>query len=71
MKASEFKNSISVKSYEKTAENYRNCYVTENRIALKHQRYLSQIIIAKTEDLYDDCVRISNPYLINFLRYKP
>ena len=32
MKPSEFKISISVKSYDKkTAENYRNCYVTEKR----------------------------------------
>ena len=36
IKPSEFKNSISVKSYdEKTVENYRNCYVAENRIVSK------------------------------------
>ena len=32
MKPSEFKTSISVESYdEKTAENFRNCYVTEKK----------------------------------------
>ena len=36
MKPSEFKFSISVESYdEKTAENYRNCYVAEKCIASK------------------------------------
>ena len=34
--SSEFKISISVESYdEKTAENYRNCYVAEKRIVFK------------------------------------
>ena len=33
---SEFKNFVSVECYdEKSAENYRNCYVAENRIASK------------------------------------
>ena len=33
MEPSEFKNSISVDSYdEKTGENYQNCYVAETRI---------------------------------------
>ena len=36
MKVSEFKISISVESYnDKTAENYRNCYVAEKRIVSK------------------------------------
>ena len=36
MKPSEFKLSILVESYdEKTEENYRNCYVAENRIVSK------------------------------------
>ena len=36
MKPSEFKNSISIESYdEKTAESYRNCYVAEERIIFK------------------------------------
>jgi len=36
MKPSEFKILISVESYdEKTAENYRNCYVAENSIVSK------------------------------------
>ena len=38
MKPSELKISFSVKSYEeKTAENYRNCYVAEKRIILVSQ----------------------------------
>ena len=42
MKLSEFKIFISIESYdEKSAENYRNCYAAENRIASK----LSQISI--------------------------
>ena len=36
MEPSKFKNSISVESYdEKTAENYRNCYVAEKHIFSK------------------------------------
>ena len=35
MKPSEFKISILVKSYEKTTEKYRNCYVAEKRIIYK------------------------------------
>ena len=36
MEPSEFKISISVKTYdEKTAENYRNCYVAEMHIVFK------------------------------------
>ena len=42
MEPSELKSFISVESYdEKTAENYRNSYVVENRIIFK----LSQILI--------------------------
>ena len=42
MESSEFKISISVESYdEKTTENYRNCYVAEERIIFK----LSKILI--------------------------
>ena len=41
MKSSRFKISISVESYEKTDENYRNCYVAKNCIVSK----LSEILI--------------------------
>ena len=64
MQQSEFKISIPVKSYdEKTAEKYRNCYVAEK------QR--SQILIAQIEYLNEDCVGISGPYLVYFMRNKP
>ena len=66
MKSSEFKISISVKSFdEKTGENYRNCYVPENRIVL------TQRLIAQIEDLNKDCVKIPCPYLLYFWRNKP
>ena len=46
IKPSEFKSSISVKSYdEKTAEIYRNCYVVKKRIVSK----LSKISIPNFE----------------------
>ena len=55
MKLSEFKFSISVEGYnEKTAENYRNCYVVEKRKCPNYQRYRSQILIAQIEDLNED-----------------
>ena len=39
MKPSELKNFISVESYyEKTAENYRNCYVAEKRMVSKFSK---------------------------------
>ena len=68
MKPLEFKISISVENYnEKTAENYWNCYVTEKRIVPK----LSKISIPNfnnilIEDLNEDCVKISPPYLLYF-----
>ena len=66
MKPSEFKISISVESYdEKTAENYRNSYVAEKPIVI------AQILIAQIDDLNEDCVEISGPYLLYFLRNKP
>ena len=59
MKPLDFNASISVESYdEKTAENYRNCYVAYN---------LSQI----PQDLNDDCVKISRLYLLYYPRNKP
>ena len=45
MKPSEFKISISVKSYdEKPAENYRNCYVAEKRIKDIDPKFLKHIL---------------------------
>ena len=59
MNPSEFKISILVEGYdEKTAENDRNCFVDEKRLISK----LSKISIAQTEDLNEDCVKISHPY---------
>ena len=60
MKPSELKKSFSVESYdEKTAENYRNCYVAKKRIVSK----LSKVLILKfdspNEDLNEDCSNIS------------
>ena len=67
MQQSEFKILFSVESYdEKTAENYRNCYTAEKCIVFK----LSKIsitnlnLIAHIEDLNEDCVKISRPYLL-------
>ena len=54
---------------KKTAENYRKCYIPEKPIVF--QRYRHQILIAQIEDLNEDCVKISGPYLLYFLRNKP
>ena len=68
MKQSEFKIFISIKSYDdKTAENYRNYYIAENRIVSK----LSNVKTQNYEDLNEDCVKISRPYILYFPRYKP
>ena len=68
MKPSELKIYISIKSYdENTAENDRNCYVAEKRIVSK----LSNILIPHIEDLNEECVKISRPYLLYFSLYKP
>ena len=62
MKPSELKIPISVESYdEKTAGNYRNCYVAVR----------SQILKAQIKDLNEDCVKISRPYHLYFPRNKP
>jgi len=59
MKSSGFKISILVKGCdEKTAENYRNCYIAEKHI-VSYQRYQSQNLILQIEDLNEDCVKIS------------
>ena len=60
MKLSEFKISISVESRdEKTAENYRNAHSFPN-----YQRYRSETLKAQIEDLNEDCVKFSRPYLL-------
>ena len=63
MKPSEYKNSISIESYdEKAAENYRNCYFAKKPLSF---------LIAQIEDLYKDWVKISHSYLLYFPRNKP
>ena len=72
MKPSEFKVYISVKGYaEKTAENHRNYYVTEERIVLILLKISIQILIAQIEDLIEGCVQISRLYILHFPRNKP
>ena len=71
MQQSEFRISISVESYdEKTAENYRNFYVAEKPIVFKISK-ISITTIPQIKDLDEDCVKMSGPYLIYFLRNKP
>ena len=66
MKPSESKISFSVESYdEKTAENYLNFYFTE-KISVTIKDIDPKI--TQIEDLYEDCVKISPPYLIYFPR---
>ena len=51
MKSSELKISISVESYdEKTAENYRDCYVAEKRIVSKLSKISMPNLIVQIED---------------------
>ena len=72
MKPSEFKISISVESYdEKTAENYRNCYVAEKHIAYKLSKISIPNLKRLIEDLTEDCVKIQLPYLLYFPSNKP
>ena len=72
MKPSEFKICISVESYdEKTAKNYRNCYVAESLQFSNYQRFPFQILISQIDDLNKDCVNSSGLYLIRFLKNKP
>ena len=67
MKPSELKKFISVESYdEKTAENYLNCYVVEKRLVSKLSKISIPNLIALMEDLNEDCVKISHPYLLYF-----
>ena len=68
MKPSELKVSVSIDSYnEKTAKNYRNWNVDENRIVSK----LSKLSFLKIEDFNTNCVIIACPYLSYFPRNQP
>ena len=60
MKPSEFKISLSVKTYdEKTVENYRNYYVVEKRMGSKLSKiYRYQILIRQNKDLNEGSVKI-------------
>ena len=70
MQPSEFKNSILFDSYdENTAENYRNCYVSEKRI-VNYQKYQPQILVAQIKELNEDCVKNLRPYFLYFPRNK-
>ena len=67
MTPSEFKISISVKSYdEKYAENYQNCYVAEKCIVPYYQRYRSKILIAQIEVLSKYCQNVKFLSFITF-----
>ena len=68
MKPSDFIIFILVEIHdEKTAENYRNCYVAEKLIVSK----LSQILVSQIEDMNKDYVKIPGPYFVYFPRKKP
>ena len=71
MKPSEFELSLSVENYEKkTVANFRNNYVAENHIVSKLLKILIPNFITEIEDLNQDFVKISRPYLQYFLRNK-
>ena len=58
MKSSEFKIYISVESYgEKTAENYRKCYVAEKCIISNYRRYRPKLKV-QIEDFNEGCVKL-------------
>ena len=57
-------NSISVASYdEKTDVNHRNCYAAEKYIVSNLSEILILNLIAQIEDLNEDYVKISRPYI--------
>ena len=59
LKASKFQISISVESCdEKTAENYRNCYVADMRIVSKISKISIPNLIEQIEHLNENCVDI-------------
>jgi len=72
MEPSEFKISFSVKIYdEKTAKNYRNSYVAEKPIVFQLSKILIPIVDSTNWKADEDCVKISGPYVLHFLRNKP
>ena len=73
MKPSESKISLSLESYdEKTAENYRNCYVAEECIGFKLWKIsIKKILLAQIGDFNRYCINISLPYILYSLRNKP
>ena len=60
MKPLEFKISISVKSHERTAEKYRNCYVAEKHIVQNYKIYRYKILIAQIGALSENDVKFYN-----------
>ena len=71
MKPSEFKISIRVGSYDtKIAENVGNCYDTEKHIVSKLSKLSIPNFNSTNGKFYKDCVKISRPYLLYFLRIK-
>ena len=72
METSEFKISISVKSYdEKNSENDRNIYDAEKRLISKLLKTLILNLNRKHGDLDEGCVKNSLLYLLYFPRNKP
>ena len=69
MKPSEFKICISDKSYnEKTIDYYRNYYVVQNILTFK---IIAPKFNSTNDEFSQDCVKISRPYFLYFLRNKP
>ena len=67
MKPSELKIYISLEKYdEKNCWKLLNCYVAEKRIVSKLSMISIPNLIKKFENLNEDCVKISRPYLICF-----
>ena len=73
MKPSEFKISLPVKIYdEKTADNYRNCYVAEKQIVFELSNIpICDILISQIRDFNGVFVRISCVYLVYFPINRP
>ena len=57
--------------YENTVKNYRNCYVAKKSIVSKLSKISIQNCMAPIEDLKEDSVKISRPYLLYFPKNKP
>ena len=72
MKLSELKISLSVESYgEKMLKITEIVTLPKNASFPNYQWYQSQFVITQIEDWYEDCVKLSRPYLLYFLRNKP